>query len=95
MKCNISLDASSQQLCIPSDAAIPVGSDSDMEATAPVKTPATTKSDEINRIYKSESSAVFRLRLVVFVATLLAAVGVSLAVFFIMDDTEMMSIVLV
>jgi hypothetical protein len=31
--------------------------------------------------------------LVVFVATLLAAVGVSLAVFFIMDDTEMMSIV--
>jgi hypothetical protein len=45
-------------------------------------------SDEINEIYKNESTAVFRLRMVVFVATLLAAVGVSLAVYFIMDDTE-------
>jgi hypothetical protein len=33
-------------------------------------------SDEINEIYKNESTAVFRLRMVVFVATLLAAVGV-------------------
>jgi hypothetical protein len=45
-------------------------------------------SDEMNEIYKNESTAVFRLRMVVFVATLLAAVGVSLAVYFIMDDTE-------
>jgi hypothetical protein len=45
-------------------------------------------SDEINEIYKNESSATFRLRLVVFLATLLAAVGISLAVYFIMSDTE-------
>ena len=45
-------------------------------------------SDEINEIYKTQSSAVFKLRMVVFVATLLAAIGVSLTVLFIMDDTE-------
>jgi hypothetical protein len=64
--------------------------DSDMESDSTSQDANNDEddSDEINDIYKSESSAVFRLRMVVFVATLLAAIGVSLAVLFIMDDTE-------
>jgi hypothetical protein len=45
-------------------------------------------SDEVNEIYKSRSTAVFRLRLVVILATFLVAVGVSIAIYFVMEDTE-------
>jgi hypothetical protein len=67
-----------------------ISDDSDMESTSTIEDAFNDEddSDEINDIYKSESSAVFRLRFVVLAATLLAAVGASLAVSFIMDDTE-------
>jgi hypothetical protein len=69
----------------------PVNSDdSDLESVSTSEGASTDKddSDEINDIYKTQSSAIFRVRMVVFAATLLAAVGVSLAVKFIMEDTE-------
>jgi hypothetical protein len=63
--------------------------DSDRESDSSSEDASNDKdSDEINETYKNETSAAFRLRLLVFLATLLAAVGISLAVYFIMHDTE-------
>jgi hypothetical protein len=47
-----------------------------------------TDSDGTNDIVKNESTAVFRLRFLVFLAMLFAAVGVSLAVYFLTANSE-------
>jgi hypothetical protein len=63
-------------------------SESESECDSTSEGANETDLNEANKIAKSESIAVFRLRFLVFLAILFAAVGVSLAVYFLTANNE-------
>jgi hypothetical protein len=63
-------------------------SESESDSTSTSEDVNDANLDEANKIAKRESTAVFRLRFLVFLAMLFAAVGVSLAVYFLTHNNE-------